>query len=462
MEAPPPATMIRHLVALFLLGGSLPAQTDLHLEEIRALPALGVSSDHAVVALNRSGDLLVAWQSLARAGSTTRQVEAVLLPRTGPGSWAFPAAGEVLLLGDPAPSRMGNDTCQKPVAVALDEDFLVGWIRADQASQTARVELVRVLPGGVVDAPQPGVGWTATPDYACGSSGRTLALCRRTFDPDRPGRRLDASVHFVTVTETRRDGVQRDYRLEAWTADFKKSAGHAPDTAGPWPLAEGVAVDLAVPGGHGRIPPSVLEDDAGDLLLAFEEYRAQARHPAAGGHQGGIHLRRFLTTRNGPVADGALLLRGDHPDWLQRRPHLDASPHDDNDLVTLCWTEFDPDGGRGRGHQYEVRFPGAGPEVVEVPLPVAGDPAATSVRSLHGSGLYVSLSTHDRPSEQLLGLQASPPAGLRSWSFPGRRVQRPHADLRDEGLAPGQRDLAMAFDVDSGAGGRILLVVYRV
>ncbi len=457
--------LLAALTAPLLFGASLGAQS-MDLGETRQLPMLGVSGDHAIVAVNNRGDLFVAWQSSPTNGASMRQVEGVFLRKSAGNSWLFPTTQEVLLLGDPSLNVMGSDTCPKPFVIGLDEDFIVGWLRVDRNTQTTRVEMVKIVAPAsgpvTVDSPAPGRGYVVSGDYDSGNSGKTLAMCRRQYDPFAPGAPMEEAVYFVTVKSIADSGDLHDYRLRGWTADFSIGSG-APMIRGPFTLVDTVWVDSSTNFGRGRIPPTIQENDDGDLILAYEEFHDPSRSAGMTSHEGRIRVQRFYPSIFGLQGDAELVFEGNHLERHQRRPNLDTSPNDDNDVLTLSWVELDHDGANGIVHQKAIWFNALGGHSRDVPYPNPVIPTASGARSIHGTEFYASLAAFDSTPAQLWGYQALPPANLYSWNFPGTAPERPFADLHDAGLGVGQRELPMVYDRDVGSGQlKIFLVIYKV
>ncbi len=431
------------LVAAALLTAALPAQVDLRPGQVEVLPARSYATDHATVAMNRRGDVLVAFNTATMvAGVPTKQVEAVFVPRTGAGRWRIPAASQVRLLGDPALDLLGTtDRCDKPDVVAVGEDFLVVWPRTqvNHPELPARLELavVRVGAGGVitVDAPQPGEGWLADPSFLAGEAGAMPDLAWTAVDPAQPGVARPGAAVVVYARREYKNGNVENFDLVATAID---AAGSPPTFNSPALLAQHIPVDTTngYPGiGGGRVLPDVVQDDAGGLVVAYESFALAMRGTAT--DEGRIHVRRFEALPGGGFTEtGALELQAGAADQRHRRPNLMSSWFDGSDTVGIAWPQMAPDGSSSRAHHGVIELlPGGGMQFTDSQVP--DHPSFEEGRPvpLHGANLRACVMdlkdpTLGRAEIGYLALQPAVSSGL--FERRGQGPERSAIDLGEQ------------------------------
>lgn len=365
------------LVAATLLAAALPAQFTLRPGQVEVLPALSYATDHATVAINRRGDVLVAYNtSKDLGGVATKQVEAVFVPRVAPGQWQIPSLQQVQLLGDPALALLGTtDRCDKPDVVAVGNDFLVVWPRTQvgHPDLPARLELAVFRAGpvgaGTFEVPQPGEGWLVDPSFLPGGAGAMPDLAWMSVDPQHPGVVREGAAVVVYARRESKSGNLENYDLVATAID---AAGSPPQFNGPAPLAQHIPVDTTsgYPGaGGGRVLPDVVQDDQGGLVVAYESFALAARGTPT--DEGRIHVRRYEALPAGGFTEtDALELQAGAPDQRHRRPNLMASRFDASDTVGLAWPQMAPDGTSTRAHHGVIELlAGGGMQFVDSQLP---------------------------------------------------------------------------------------------
>jgi len=338
-----------------LLGAAAPAQTFGPYTDV-TLPQVGVgAADHATVALDGAGDVLVAFQVERPDGR--HDVEVVGVVQVADRVW------EVLppqVVGDAGAGVLGRDECHKPDVVALgDGTFAVAWPRLDaDDDRFGRIESVRVAlrdPGTgqprafpQVDAPAPGVGWVADPDFTPGRAGGMPDLAH---DPSRPG---ECTVVYADEEwDLNVLGASwREYALKAVRLDWNRQPGSSQWADGPFTLIRDVGADQDVGEAlrGGLVLPDALFDDWGRLVVACEEFLLPGHQlPLLANPLGRVRVLRLEPRNHGYelLEDRSLL--GDASDRRQRRPNL-ASHHDDGDgRVLVAWMEVLP-GNDGRVH----------------------------------------------------------------------------------------------------------------
>ncbi|MFT7517442.1 MAG: hypothetical protein ACI84O_001234, partial [Myxococcota bacterium] len=123
-------------------------QADYYLGDTLELNTLGQSNaDHAVIAVNRYGDVIVVNHT--SLSGDAKAVEVNILAPIG----SSPADGFKLFtterLGDPTLDvyQLGRDSCTKPDAETLgDNSFLVVWSRNElSGNHPSRLEICRIL-----------------------------------------------------------------------------------------------------------------------------------------------------------------------------------------------------------------------------------------------------------------------------------------------------------------------------
>ncbi len=311
------------------------------------LPHLGGSSaDHATVAINGFGDIVVADH--AEFTATRKLVEVTIVQNVAPRTWPLQPP---ILLGDPSLLIFGSDTCTKPDVVGLgDDSFLVVWPRFSMADTAkCRLETARIvlrdpqgvlLPAPIIDQAAPGEGWVADYNLDAGIAGVMPDACAAIG--------TDLSAYIVYAHEESASsgvaGYLRDYAIRGVLLDWSSPPTLPGWRDGPWLLASGVAIDnrYAEPALGGQVLPDVVVDDEGNVILAWEEYLL-AEHPGwtGGVDTGRIHVNRYEAPVTGlpAVLMDEIVRTGSLLDRPQRRPMLATSTLDAQNTVLLAWNE---------------------------------------------------------------------------------------------------------------------------
>ncbi|TAH39566.1 MAG: hypothetical protein EYC70_01910 [Planctomycetota bacterium] len=449
-----PATPLLALAALLPVPQAFSAATTVE------LPATGSGdADHATVAINADGDILVAWSTRRPdLPDNAFQVEACLLPYLGGGRWARPAELELLLLGDPMAGVFGAaaESCRKPDVQAVGHDFFVVWPRSSADRSSCRLELVRVrVLGGTaeVDAPQPGRGYLVDGTLDADSAGAMPDLVESPLLPQ--------GVAVVYADDELQAPPLREFDLRVAVADF---ASLPPVLHGPFLLVDDLPCDDGLRGGEpagGKVLPDVVLDDMGNLVVAWEEY-ARAGHGGAASDRGSIQVRWF----SDPVLDvpqplATLRLGGRAVSDRPRRPNLASSRLDADDTVALAymsaadgssladvnWCSLARDG--ALGSSLDLGYPCTGPVTEALPVPVQGASLQACLAIASEAG-QVRLQGFPRGR----GLQTLPTVP-QPW--------RPAADLLEPGPADlgGRTVIPISYEAPSPTAGalRIFLVI---
>jgi len=331
------------------------AQSTISLGETRELPSPQRKSDHALLTMNSEGDIMVVWQeSSAVAGF---DVYGVVVTNLGGGSWRIPASSQ--LLGSSGPLPNGNwSSLQKPDIESIGEDFLVVWPRYDTEDndRPAILEAVLVHPDGSVERPQFGVGYRVSPEFNVGGSGANVRIAKRVGDGEGIDRRVVAVYVHQSGSQTVPNGELNDYDLRAIEMDISLPVPSSRPLRVPG-LSNTVVGKIPNDALNTyrrseRLPPFVIQDGNGDLLIAYEEYVHRARGLAAD-HESSVWLRRFrFKGQNQLQALDSLQLRGDEITFYQRRPNL--TMNQSGFEASVAWLELNQQGKQGRGQLARV------------------------------------------------------------------------------------------------------------
>lgn len=425
------------------------------------LPALGGGdADHATVAINAAGDVLAAW-STARPelGQGAFQVEACFLPYRGRGRWAVPASAKLLLLGDPLAGVFsgGPESCRKPDVQAAGNDFFVVWPRSDATRQSCRLELVRLrVQAGVplLEAPAPGVGYVVDAELDGASSGTMPDLVESAT--------LAQGVAVVYADDELQAPPWREFDLRVAAADF---ATLPPALHGPYLLADDLPFDDGRNGGEpagGKVLPDVVLDDAGRLVVAWEQY-VHSGHAGAPEDRGTIQVRWFSDPALETPAELARqefggLVASDYA----RRPNLASSRRDPTDEVALAYL-LAADGSSTSDVAYlALQRDGASASAQDLGYPcTAGDREALPF-PVHGASVQACLAIRQSGAmaqleayAQRLGLGALP-ATAGPWRPAADLLEPPPPDFAADALIP------VTYEAPAGPHGvlRIHLTVY--
>lgn len=449
---------------------SLAAQSTIGVQEPVVLPVISPGeADHATLAINDQGDVLVVWHSQTKvAGVPCRQVEGVLLPYQGGLQWEVPAGSGVLLLGDPALALVDTvDTCTKPDVVSVGTNFMVTWPRGQAVGSgpdRLEVVMVEVLPGGIASvlAPSPGEGYVADSNFEKGSGGGMPDLARVGANTGALDRALIAYGHESFAS----GGGEFEFDLRLVHVDF--SAG-SPVFDGPHDLVTAVPVDDFPNGGPGggKLVPDIVEHKNKRYVVAYESYfRA--------GHQGAVTKEGWMNVMNFQFQTGSGITHLDDarynafdPSHRQRRPNLATSLVDGDDgSVSLSWMEF-PDGGVGDVNSWhaELNFSG-GITIQDLAYP--NKPGRDDIHPtvLHADGLRLCFaSSEESGSYRMRSWVPGVTSELFELPLMGTDPWRAATDLLDLGTGlPQSRLVPLSYEAVEPVSGvkRIYLILYLV
>lgn len=337
------------LLALGLLSTTASAQQIRPGQTVQMIKSGSGPADHATVAVNQYGDVVVAYHTRVSTGQ--RLVEAQVLRNLGAGTWASNRAHH-LILGDPALSLYGpqRDNCTKPDVVALEDgSFVVAWPRTDlQDKQVGQLEVARVeirnaggllLSQPALQVPGAGFGYVVDPLVVCGDAGVMPSLAAVHNG--------DAVVVYATQdsrTVAGNGDIWRDYSLRALSMDWSVGPTNPGFSTGPFNLVSGIPMDSDFWNifTGGMVLPDVVTDDSGHLVVAWEQYSLQGRTGYAGNDRGEVGVARFA----GFSASSPLLpmdleyFSSFFSELQQRRPMLSASRTDAANVVLLAWADL--------------------------------------------------------------------------------------------------------------------------
>jgi hypothetical protein len=319
--------------------------------EMATLAPIDGQADHAVVAVNDLGDVLVTWSASiyprTHADAHMRRVEAAFLRRTSLNTWdLYPT----VTLGEAEPTLLPGgvsiypqgDRCRKPDVTSIGSDFVVAWQRMEaNHTPNGRLEcsyLEVPLAGGdmVVHNGDPsGIGYVIDAAVDCRIAGSMVDLAHNPGT----GPNLVAAYASYINNYPIGSGVAFDFELRAVAFDFV-SPGIAPTVHTPQTLDAQVAFDdFDISGGPagGRILPDMVFDQLGNVVVAYEEFERGDRVGGGTPDAGNIHVQRLsldsgvLTLLNSQSIQGTLI-----EDPL-RRPNLFRGSS--NDDISLAFGE---------------------------------------------------------------------------------------------------------------------------
>lgn len=325
---------------------SLTAQQTFLTGETIQMPSLGGgAADHATVAINRFGDVVVA--NHADRGNV-KLVEAMAIGSLGQDTFR---TAPTILLGDPSLNLLGQDTCRKPDVVALDdESFLIVWPRNDlQQIGGARLEGARIimrdgngalLTSPLVETAAPGEGHVFDPNLTSGNAGVMPDLV--ALGPAHPSSALAVYVHESYWSEIG-EKTFREYDLRCVVIDWSFPSQSANFLDGPHVLRNQIPMDedTTNPFIGGMVLPDVVLDDLGNLVICHEESLLAPHFGLSGPSKQRVVLERYRGIDDAmawsPMESWPVTLgTGTH---RPRRPMLSSSRDDLEDSVSLTWGE---------------------------------------------------------------------------------------------------------------------------
>jgi len=337
-----------------LCAPSLCLAQDLSVGGSAHLPTSNISSDHPVTAINDEGDIFVVWQEVFAPGR--HEVWGAFFDYQCDGTWARPSqhmrigAADVLV-------GAAQPTCKKADVVAAGNDFLVVWTIYDRQTPTNKghLQAAKIDANGVLHQAAAGEGYRVSDDFWVGDSGATLSLADWRIAADgttQQGHGLAVYIEHISRTAVV-DGNINHYRMRGVQIDFSASTPtwtHVKNPHGdPW-LADGLAGDaLHSSGTSARVPPSVLQDRQGDLIVAVEEFKHKLRGAAQ--HRGHLWMLRYSVDGSGVASETARLqIQGAVRSDFQRRPHLALAALGTDNRIGVSWLELDAHGENGRAN----------------------------------------------------------------------------------------------------------------
>ena len=338
-----------HSLVPLLLSLNASAQADYYVGETIELNTIGnQSADHAAIAVNRFGDVIVVNHTGVHA--TAKAVELNALAPLGD----FKSSGFKLFntrrLADPTLNifGVGNDSCSKPDVESLgDGSFLVVWARHDlSGDQLSRIEVCKIitrniygslLPQVQIITPRTGEGFVLDDTSKSGDAG---------FMPDIASYKGNSATKAIVVfaheksTFSSLTNTFRDYDLLGKKIQWPR--GSSSPNLGPLVTLEtNITFDNVntSPYAGGLVLPDAVIDDAGALTIAYESYLISPHWLHFGPPKGSIQLRRYSQ------ADLSLLdeveFTGHGVERHQRRPMVATSNKDADNMLILGWNEVD-------------------------------------------------------------------------------------------------------------------------
>lgn len=447
----------RTLCALFsyFLSTAVCAQNTIGLDEIAQLPNLGSgNADHATVAVNKEGDVLLVWHTRVDiSGFSTRQIEAAFLANQGTGSWSVPEIADLYLLGDPTAAVMGAlDDCWKPDVAAVGKNFIVTWPRSAFSGGDARLETVlfEVPVSGtpIVHQVSPGVGHPVVSGINSGIAGVMPDLAHMG---GFAGFKNQAVIAYTE--QSQHQGAHYEFDVKIAHVQY---AGPTPTVDGPYLIASGVPEDDFLTGGPngGRILPDVLEKDDDSLVLVFDQY-AQATHYGTPTAEGYINVYEIsYSPGTQPLVTATLQLYASDPVLWQRRANLATSLLDQDDSVSLSWYEY-PDGGLQAGdidcHFVELSFTGGTIQATDLQFSNDVGYGDGFPVPLHAKNLRAGLCHSELPSNivEIRAWAHTPPVSPYVLNTQGIRPWRPAVGLLEFGYGgAGSRLVPLSYEAE--------------
>ncbi|MGB0953065.1 MAG: hypothetical protein ACPG31_07555 [Planctomycetota bacterium] len=331
----------------FCCTTSLVAQQIFVTGETVELPSNRIgAADHATIAANSFGDVLVA--NHAEAANGDKLVEATAIGSLGSNTFIL---APTILLGDPSLQLVGEDTCRKPdVVVLADDTFVVVWPRNDKDSLVpARLEAARVIfrdgngdlyPRPIVETAAPGEGYIIDPSLESGSAGIMPDLV--AMDASSP---QSCAVVYVHESDNRVNGdrTYREHDLRCVKMDWSELPQSPQFLDGPHVLLAQVPMDetTAHPFVGGMVLPDVVLDDSGNLVVVHEESLVAPHFGWQGQTRTRIAIDRFSgfdATEPLDLLNSWTIVSGTDT-HRPRRPMAASSREDAEDSVSVTWGE---------------------------------------------------------------------------------------------------------------------------
>ncbi len=420
--------------------------------DVNGLPMLGKSSTHATVACNDRGDLLVTWSSAVTVnGVKTKQVEAAFIKRDNTNQWTIPPKTLLWLIGEPGVAPSGEtERCHKPDVVSLGHDFVVFFPRILNGPQNAELEAVHIvvdqLGNAFVDAPTPGHGYVVDHDFYPGESGGMPDGVRLAYQSTNPqvAREGLAAVFYAHIS--RSSGDERDFDLRCATIDFRQSP---PLVQGPIVAADQLPVDFTggYPGG-GMLLPDVVEDDIGNLVVAWEEFANASRGAVT--DVGKLVITSFKKKATGLIVNGRLEISGSDLGDRQRRPNLSSSRADSKNTISIAWIDCEADGSDPRTEYGLLSFTSSAINFQSANYPNWPNAEERRPTCIQGEKLFYGVSEFvDANTSKMIALDATNGSRIIDIPLDNWLPIRPALDLLENQTHPlGQRVLPLCFEID--------------
>ncbi len=412
------------------------------------LDSLGVgAADHATMATNHFGDMVVANQTIHTNGA--KMVEAtVVTPRVN-GRFSVSAP---ILIGDPSLGLTGEDTCRKPDVTALpDGGFVIAFPRSNRLDHhQGQLELVLlrtrdasgdVLAQATVQSPGVGRGYVLDATVNPGDAGVMPDLVR--ISDNLPAA---CAVAYATerVVTNHQDAVLREYNILLGGIDFARAPGHPEFFITPKIIATRVPWDSnpTYPKVGGLILPDITTDDHGNFVIAWEQFLLAPHLGLTSGSKGHIVLERrsSLFSANPLQRLDRLELEGADLTQQQRRPNLSTSRDDSINLAGLSWIDLANVGDLDRVQYKLVEFtndqaPGMTPPVEGYWVDAANHPDLHAV-PLIGDRFGFNFAARDHGTERQLISSYSRVSGLQSMKVIDMGITFPWRPAADNLIVP--------------------------
>ncbi len=312
------------------------------------LGSLGVgAADHATLATNQFGDVVVANQTVHSNGA--KMIEATVITSAGNGQFSI---APPILVGDPSLNLLTEDTCRKPDVTALpDGTFAIAFSRANrQNNQQGNLEIARVrtrdindliLPTATLMAPAPGQGYVVDANVIPGDGGIMPDLTPLGLNQPSACAVIYASE---SATTQQVNTVLREYNLLLAGIDFAISPGAPNFIIQPNLIDSNIPADSnpTYPKVGGLVLPDITTDDYENFVITWEEFLLAPHQGLGSGSQGTIVVERRapLNSPNPLKLHDRLEFSGATSSRQQRRPNVSASRGDATNRVLLSWNDL--------------------------------------------------------------------------------------------------------------------------
>jgi hypothetical protein len=353
-----------HALVPLLLSLNASAQADYYVGDTIELNTIGnKSADHAAIAVNHFGDVIVVNHT--SINSTRKAVELNALAPLGETRSSGFKLFNTRRLGDPTLHifGVGNDSCSKPDVESLgDGSFLAVWTRHDiSGNQPSRIEACKIitrniygsiLPQAQIITTRAGEGILLDDTSNSGDAG---------FMPDIASYKGSSTAKAIVVFAHERSmfssytNTFRNYDLRGKKIYWPLGSS-APNLGPLVTLETNIPVDNvnASPYFGGLVLPDAVIDDAGALAIAYESYLISPHQWHFGPPTGSIQLRRYSEDLS--LLD-EISFNGHRVERHQRRPMIATSDKDETNMLTLGWNDLDVNNsGAHRAHFRTVTF----------------------------------------------------------------------------------------------------------